>query len=416
MKAFSFTGLWKHGDFLRLWVSETVGAFGRQVTGLALPTVAILLLGAGPFEMGILGSLQMLAFPILGLAVGVWVDRWRRRPIMVIANLGRMIALGSIPLAFMFGILGLYQLYLVAAVVGVFTVFFDVAYQSYLPALIDRADLVEGNAKLETSQSAAQVGGPALAGFLIQMVGGARAIAADAAAFLVSALFLWSIKKEEPSPSSSSSDTDPSFLLELKEGAQVVFKNPTLTRIAGCTATSNFGASMSFTVFLIFVYDQLLLSAEVIGIVFGLASIALLIGAILASRVAKAIGLGRALALSTLLFGISTLGLPFALFGSPILVLVVFHMIGNFGLPIYNINQVSLRQAITPDRLQGRMNATMRTIVWGTIPVGSFIGGTLGAQIGIVWTIVVGGAMTAMAVVWIIFGPVISMKKSPEPF
>jgi len=107
MKPFSFTGLWKHGDFLRLWVSETVGAFGRQVTGLALPTVAILLLGAGPFEMGILGSLQMLAFPILGLAVGVWVDRWRRRPIMVIANLGRMIALGSIPLAFVFGVLGL---------------------------------------------------------------------------------------------------------------------------------------------------------------------------------------------------------------------------------------------------------------------------------------------------------------------
>ncbi len=415
MKAFSFTGLWKHGDFLRLWASETVGAFGRQITGLALPTIAILLLGAGPFEMGILGSLQMLAFPILGLAVGVWVDRWRRRPIMVIANLGRMIALGSIPLAFMFGVLGLYQLYLVAAVVGVFTVFFDVAYQSYLPALIDRADLVEGNAKLETSQSAAQVGGPALAGFLIQMAGGARAIAADAAAFLVSAVFLWSIKKEEPSPSSSPSGTDPGFLLELKEGAQVVFKNPTLTRIAGCTATSNFGASMSFTVFLIFAYDQLLLSPEVIGIVFGLASVALLIGAILASRVAKAIGLGRALALSTLLFGISTLGLPLALFGPPILVLIVFQMIGNFGLPIYNINQVSLRQAITPDRLQGRMNATMRTIVWGTIPLGSFMGGIVGAQIGVVQTIVIGGVVTALSVLWIVFGPVISLEKSPDP-
>jgi len=415
LKALSLGGLWKHGDFLRLWLSETVGAFGRQITGLALPTVAILMLGAGPFEMGILGSLQMLAFPILGLAVGVWVDRWRRRPIMIVANLGRMVALGSIPVSFVFGVLDLYQLYLVAAVVGVFTVFFDVAYQSYLPALIDRADLVEGNAKLETSQSAAQVGGPAIAGFLIQIMGGAKAIALDAAAFLVSAVFLSSIKKDEPKPPSSSSSNAPSFLQELKEGAQVVFKNPTLTRIAGCTATSNLGASMAFTVFLIFAYDQLLLSPEVIGIIFGLSSVALLVGAILASRVAKVLGLGWALAMSTLLSGVSVLGLPLALFGQPIIILIIFQMIGNFGLPIYNINQVSLRQAITPDRLQGRMNATMRTIVWGTIPLGSFIGGILGAQIGVVWTIVVGGAMTAMAVVWIIVGPVISLKKSPEP-
>jgi len=289
LKLATLGGLWRHPDFLRLWLSETVGAFGRQVTGLALPTVAILLLGAGPFEMGILGALSVLAFPVLGLLVGVWADRWRRRPIMVAANLGRMIALGSIPSAFVFRVLHLYQLYVVAAIVGVFTVFFDVAYQSYLPSLVDRADLVEGNAKLEVSQSGAQVAGPALAGFLIQAIGAAKAIAVDAGAFLTSAVVLLSIRKPEPKPSPSSSDSDPNFIGELKEGAQVVTKNPVLTRIAACTATSNLGGSIAFTVFLIFAYNQLKLTPEIVGIIFALGSVGLLAGAVLAARVARGV-------------------------------------------------------------------------------------------------------------------------------
>ncbi len=408
-------GLWRHPDFLRLWLSETVGAFGRQVTGLALPTVAILLLGAGPFEMGILGALSVLAFPVLGLLVGVWADRWRRRPIMVAANLGRMIALGSIPSAFVFGVLHLYQLYVVAAIVGVFTVFFDVAYQSYLPSLVDRADLVEGNAKLEVSQSGAQVAGPALAGFLIQAIGAAKAIAVDAGAFLTSAVVLLSIRKPEPKPSPSSSDSDPNFIGELKEGAQVVTKNPVLTRIAACTATSNLGGSIAFTVFLIFAYNQLKLTPEIVGIIFALGSVGLLAGAVLAARVARGVGLGWALAVATVVGGIAALGVPLALVGSPVLVLAALQVLGGFCLPIYNINQVSLRQAITPDRLQGRMNATMRTIVWGTIPVGSFIGGILGTQIGVVATIMIGGVVYVLAAAWILLGPVISLNETPAP-
>jgi len=396
-------------------LSETVGAFGRQVTGLALPTVAILLLGAGPFEMGILGALSVLAFPVLGLLVGVWADRWRRRPIMVAANLGRMIALGSIPSAFVFGVLHLYQLYVVAAIVGVFTVFFDVAYQSYLPSLVDRADLVEGNAKLEVSQSGAQVAGPALAGFLIQAIGAAKAIAVDAGAFLTSAVVLLSIRKPEPKPSPSSSDSDPNFIGELKEGAQVVTKNPVLTRIAACTATSNLGGSIAFTVFLIFAYNQLKLTPEIVGIIFALGSVGLLAGAVLAARVARGVGLGWALAVATVVGGIAALGVPLALVGSPVLVLAALQVLGGFCLPIYNINQVSLRQAITPDRLQGRMNATMRTIVWGTIPVGSFIGGILGTQIGVVATIMIGGVVYVLAAAWILLGPVISLKETPAP-
>jgi len=297
--------------------------------------------------------------------------------------------------------------------VGVFTVFFDVAYQSYLPSLVDRADLVEGNAKLEVSQSAAQVAGRALAGFLIRVIGAAKAIAVDAGAFLTSAVVLLSIRKPEPKPSPNSSGSDPGFIAELKEGAQVVFKNPILMRIAACTATSNLGGSIAFTVFLIFAYNQLKLTPEMVGIIFAVGSVGLLIGALVAAKVAKRLGLGWALAIAIIVGGIAVLGVPLALVASPILVLAILQAFGGFWLVLYNINQVSLRQAITPDRLQGRMNATMRTIVWGTIPAGSFIGGILGTQIGVMMTIVTGGILATLGAAWILFGPVISLKETP---
>src|SRR2546425_10393552 len=172
--------LWRHADFLKLWTGETVSVFGSQVTLLAVPTVAILILHAGPFQVGLLSALEFLAFPTLGLVAGVYADRLRRRPIMIVCDLGRMLALGSIPLAFVLNLLTLEQLYIVALLTGVFTVFFDVSYQSYLPALVDRPNLIEGNTKLEITRSTAQVAGPAVAGLLIQWIGAAKAVAGDA--------------------------------------------------------------------------------------------------------------------------------------------------------------------------------------------------------------------------------------------
>lgn len=241
--------LWRHRDFQRLWFGDTVSQFTAQVTQLALPTVAILLLGASAFQMGLLGTLQLLSFPTLGLFVGVWADRYRRRPIMIVANLGRMFALGSIPIFTILGLLSLNLLYVVAVITGVCAVFFDVSYQSYLPVLIDKADLVEGNSKLQLSASAGQVAGPALAGFLIDLVGAAKAIAVDAGGFLTSALALLSIRKPETKPQSL---TSPDFFSEMKEGARVVLGSRVLSGIAGCTATSNLGSSMAFVVLLIF--------------------------------------------------------------------------------------------------------------------------------------------------------------------
>lgn len=402
--------LWRHRDFQRLWFGDTVSQFTAQVTQLALPTVAILLLGASAFQMGLLGTLQLLSFPTLGLFVGVWADRYRRRPIMIVANLGRMFALGSIPILTILGLLSLNLLYVVAVITGVCTVFFDVSYQSYLPVLIDKADLVEGNSKLQLSASAGQVAGPALAGFLIDLVGAAKAIAVDAGGFLTSALALLSIRKPETKPQSSAS---PDFFSEMKEGARVVLGSRVLSGIAGCTATSNLGSSMAFVVLLIFAYRDLKLSPSLVGVIFSIGSLGVLFGAWVAGSTAKKLGLGRSIAISSIA-GIGILIVPLALYEPPVLVLAAGQLIAGALTAIYNINQVSLRQAITPDRLQGRMNATMRTIVWGTIPLGSFLGGVLGESIGVVLTIALGAVISMLALFWILLSPVIRLKSIPE--
>ena len=408
--------LWRHPDFLKLWAGETVSVFGSQVTVLAVPTVAILILHAGPFQVGILSALEFLAFPTLGLVAGVYADRLRRRPIMIVCDIGRALALGSIPVAFVLQLLTLEQLYLVALLTGIFTVFFDVSYQSYLPALVDRPNLIEGNTKLEITRSTAQVAGPAVAGFLIQLIGGARAVAVDALSFLLSALALALIKKPEPEPRPSTASGTAGFIPEMREGIEVVFGSPILWRIAGCTATSNLGANMIFgAVFLIFAYRRLHLSAGVVGIIFAVSSVGGLVGALLAAGVARRLGIGPTLGFAPVVGGLAVLATPIALVGAPILVLAAAGFIEGLTVPIYNISQVSLRQAITPDRVQGRMNATMRTIVWGTIPLGAFIGGILGTSIGLVQTIVLGGIVSVAAALWILLGPVIRLKEQPAP-
>ena len=408
--------LWRHPDFLKLWAGDTVSQFGSQVTLLAVPTVAILVLHAGPFQVGVLSALEFLAFPTLGLVAGVYADRLRRRPIMIGCDLGRMLALGSIPAAFLLDALTLEQLYIVALLTGIFTVFFDVSYQSYLPVLVDRPNLLEGNTKLEISRSVAQVSGPAIAGFLIQWIGGAKAVAADALSFLASAVALSLIRKPEPQPKPMIASGATGFVPELKEGLEVVFKNPILWRIAGCTATFNLGSNMVFgAVFLVFAYRQLRLSAATVGIVFAVGSIGGLAGALLAARVARQLGIGPTLALATAIGGLALLAIPAAQLIAPVPLLAGLGFLQGLTGPIYNIAQVSLRQAITPDRVQGRMNATMRTIVWGTMPLGAFIGGILGTAIGLVQAIVLGGILSTVAALWIVLGPVIRLKEQPAP-
>jgi MFS family permease len=413
LKSLSYGRLWSHRDFNRLWFSDTVSQIGNQFTSLALPILAVLSLHAGAFEIGLLMALQTLFFPILGLFVGVWADRLRKRPIMVVCNLGRMAGLASIPLAFFLSSLTLYQLYAVAAVNGVFTVFFEICYQSYLPVLIDREDLVEGNSKLQTSASGAQVVGPALAGFIYQLVGGAITITVDAIGYLISALSLISIRKPEAKPESNSPTGHPDFLEEMKEGIRIVFDNPTLWRITACTATSNFGSAIVGAVFVIFLLNILSFSPVLIGLLGTVGAVGFLLGTVVTPIVTKRLGLGIAIAIPA---GITVINMaaPLAIYGHAFLIVGTIGLITGIMLPIYNINQVSLRQTIVPDRIQGRMNATVRTINWGTMPVGAIIGGTLGITVGVIGTILIGGALQGAAVLWIVSKHVIHLKEMPK--
>lgn len=406
--------LWRDRDFLKLWGGQGISELGSQVSQLALPTVAILLLHATPFQVGLLATFEFLAFPVLGLFAGVWVDRLRRRRIMIACDVGRMLALASVPIAFVFNILTIPQLYVVGLITGVGTVFFDVAYQSYLPSLISRGDLVEGNTKLQVTGSVAQMAGPAVAGFLIQLVGPARAVVADATSFLVSVLSLAWIRKPEPSPKPVTGSAPTSFRGEMWEGIQVVFGNPTIWKIAGSTSTSNLGSNILFAVYLIFAYRVLHLSPGLIGVIFGAGAVGGLIGALSASWIARHIGLGPTLFVTIVVGGLATVLIPLAQYGFAVPLLFAASVIGSFVNPVYNINQVSLRQAITPDRVQGRMNATVRTVIWGTIPIGAFIGGVIGNEFGLLPAMYVGVAVQVFAGFWILLGPV-RLREQPQP-
>ena len=233
--------LWRHRDFMALWSGQTVSEVGSSVTVLALPLLAVISLDATTFEVGLLTACTSLAFLLVALPAGAWVDRWRRKPVLVWGDLGRVVLLGSIPVAKAFGVLGLPQLYVVASLTGVLTVFFDVAYQSYLPALVEPDQLVDANGKIGASQSFAQVAGPAVAGVLVAGLGAAYAVVVDAISFLVSAGATSTIRRPEPEPPPRAAGRR--LRDEIREGLAFVVRHPILKRIVGCTATSNFFSS-----------------------------------------------------------------------------------------------------------------------------------------------------------------------------
>jgi MFS family permease len=410
-------GLWRHAGFMKLWGAETISQLGTQVTLLALPLTAVLVLHATPFEVGLLGTAEFLPFLLVGLPAGVWVDRMRRRPILVAGDLGRAVALGTIPLAYELGVLHIVQLYVVAFISGICTVFFDVAYQSYLPSLVERDQLVEGNSKLEISRSGAQLAGPGLAGGLIQLVKAPVAILVDALSYVGSAIFVFTIRQAEPPVPKHGPDGEPhpSMKKQIGEGLRYVFRHPLLRPIAFCTATSNFFGPMALAILILFAVRVLGLTPGAIGIIFAIGNSGFLLGAFLSDRVARRFGLGRSIIGAAVLFGLSGLLLPLATPSRAWVVLIAASLFGGFGSVVYNINQVSLRQAITPERMQGRMNATIRFVIWGTIPIGSFIGGVLGGTIGLRPTLWVAGIGGLFAFVPPLLSPVRRLRHIPEP-
>lgn len=411
--------LFHHPNFVKLWVGDTISQFGSQVSLLAIPLVAINFLGASAFAVALLGVLEFLPFLLFTLPAGAWVDRLQRRPILIIADLGRAVALASIPIAYALGSLTIAQLYVVAFAMGILTVFFDVAYQAYLPSLVERDQLVDGNGKLQTSESAAQIGGPGLGGFLIGVLTAPVAVAADALSYFASALFVFTIwGSEAPIPPSESALGSPAerlrrFGAEIREGFAYVVQHPYLRSIAACTSVSNLFSSLAGSIFLVYVVRVLGLDAIRIGLVFSLGSFGTLAGALVASRIAGRIGVGRTIVLAMALNGPAGLLVAIAPIGGAEPFLIASVALHGFGALVYNINQVSFRQAITPERIQGRMNATMRFLVWGTMPIGGLIGGILATVFGLSPTIWVGAILGFTPVLFVVFSPVRSLKTMP---
>ncbi len=387
-------------EFNKLWAGQTISLLGSAVTLFAVPTLAVLVLHATPVQVGALTAIGGVPFPVLGMFVGVLADRLPRRKIMIVADVVRFAALATIPAAAACGVLHLPQLYAVELVSGAASAFFGITYQSYLPVIVAADRLTDANVKLEFSNSGSMMAGSALAGALIQWLGAAAAIAVDALSYLASVLTLLWIRTPEAAHAGPALSVR-QCLREMQEGVGIVLQSSDLRWIAGATGTTNFGGSVVGAVALIYAYRILHLQPGPLGVVFGLAEVGF-VGALFAARLRARLGLRATLMASLSLAAIGLGGMLLAGLGAPYVVLFATSAIVAVAVPVYNVNQISYRQALVDIRLQGRMNATLRTIVWGTMPLGALAGGYLGGGIGIPATIGVGSAICCLAVLWLI--------------
>ncbi len=414
--------LWSHRDFLKLWTGETISLVGDQFTGLAIPIIAVYIIlanvdtkVAAPL-LGILFACLTAPFLLFGLVVGVWVDRHRPRRIMMSADAARLVLVGLVPVAAVLNFLSMPLLYFVAFFHGTFTVFFDVAYQAYIPALVERKQIVDANSKLETSRSTSTLVGPGLAAIAIRLISAPLSMIFDSLSFLASFLFLSRIRRTEVKPTRLPGST---MLREAKEGLSVVLGDSRLRYIAGCTATLNFFGNAVGAIFLLFLTRNLGFTLGEATLLFGflaiVGGIGSLGGALYASRIADRLGVGRTIVLSAFVSGASGLGVAVATHSNAALLFAGTQFLGGATGVIYNINQVSFRQAIVPLRLQGRMNATMRFIVWGTLPLGAISGGLLGQALGLYPAIVLTALGGLLGFLWVLLSPVWRLKTIPEP-
>jgi len=404
-------GLWRHADFLKLWSAQSISQIGTQISGIALPLVALYALHATAFEVAALGTVEFLPFLLFTLPAGVWVDRLQRRLIMVIADFGRALSLGSIPVAAAIGHLTLAQLYIAGFVTGTLTVFFDVSYQSYLPSIVDRSRLVDGNAKLEITRSGAQVTGPGIGGLLVHAITAPYTMIADALSYLWSASFLFAIRGQEEVPERDADS--PSMLRELIAGIRYLVGHRYWRPISMSTATFNFFSNVAFAIFVVYMVRRLHMSALAIGLTFSLSSAGGLAAAFFAQKIGTALGIGRTILLGSVVGGLPLVVIPLAPASFPIPFLVAAFVFVEFGIVIYNVSGISLTQALVPERLLGRVNASRRFIVWGTIPLGSLVSGALATWIGLRPTLFVGTIGCMLATLPIAFSAVRHVQELP---
>ncbi|HEY6793859.1 MAG TPA: MFS transporter [Kineosporiaceae bacterium] len=411
------------GDLRRLRAGQTVSMFGDEVTAVALPTVALLTLHATPLQFGLLTAATYLPYPLLGLQVGAWVDRMRRRRVMVMADVVRFTAIASIPLAAFAGALTITHLFVVGLVVGTASLYFNAAYQAYLPSIVDADQITIANVKLSVSETGAQVGGPPLAGLLIGALGAAGALAVDAASFLVSVASLRFIRRAEPGPARDrerrTSPAPPrrvrrrprrqrgALRREIREGLQVVFTDPLIRGLTLTSALSNLGRGMCLELFLLFAYDGLRLTPGTASLVLAVGNLGSLAGSLTSGRVTAALGLGPALRIGSLLKGLPWVLAPLTLLAPPVPVSMAMILVSSYFVPISNVTTVSIRQSLVSRELQGRVASTTRTVTRTMVPLSAVLGGVLanvstaalGQRAGLAVVLAVGGLLWTSATV-----------------
>jgi MFS transporter len=367
-------GALRYRDFRLFWAARAISVAGDRISLLALPTVAILILHASPAQVGFLNAAGTLAWPALALFAGVWVDRLRRRRILVSTDLLRAALLGSIPVSFALGHLSLLQLILVAALVGGLTVFFDLAATAHVPSLVPRAQWADANAKLEVAQQAVATGAPGLAGLLITLLSAPFAIIVDAVSFLCSGLLIAATDSRHPSLQVDRR----SLLSEAAEGIRFLIRDRALVRITLGAAVSNVGVMMALALQLLFLYRVMHLSPVVVGACFAVGSLASLVGALYNRRIMNRLGVYRTLVLSTFIEGIAYILIPGGTLLPVIPLLLGALVLSGFFNTTWNVSVTTFRQTRIAPPLMGRVGAAGRVIGYGALPVGSLLGGFLG--------------------------------------
>ena len=407
-------GLLREREFRLFWLGQTVSVFGDQVSYLALPLVAVLVLNADPGQMGLLTAVGLAPHLLFSLPAGAWLDRIRRRRrVMILADIARAVAILVIPAAFVANALSMPLLLLVAFVIGTITVIFDIGWMTIFATVARRDQYVEANALLNASRSVSAVGGPAIAGILIEVLRAPLALVVDGVSFLVSAVFLGRIRAPDP-------DVDPepgSIRAQLAAGMVFLFRDPIMRpSVLALAAVSLFNFAYA-ALFVLFATRHLGLEPGILGIALGTAAIGGVVGAILAPRIGRRLGIGGAFVLTMFVFPASAILVPLAEgMPMPVILGMLFaaEFIGGFGVIVLDINAGSMLIARTPERLRGRGSGAFKTINWGVRPIGALLGGFLGGLIGVRETLFVVIVAQLVGLLFFVGSPVPGLRELPE--
>lgn len=402
-------------NFTTFWAGHAMSQLGAQIGQLALPVLAVAMLHATEFQVGVLNAAGLVAFLVVGLPAGAWVDRWLKRRTMIAADLARAAAMAAVPLLWWGGMLQIWHLYVIAVIAGTATVFFEVSYQSYVPVLVAPGNVGQANSKLEATAQIARIGGPAAGGLVLTVVTAPVLFVGEAVGYLLSAVFLARTRDREVAVLAA--DRRP-LTAEIKEGLAYVVRHPLISRIAACTGAMNFCGMLIFTMMPVLILRDLGLGPQGMGLIMGAGAVGGLLGAVAAPRLAGWLGEGTVIPLCAVASSVFLVPVPVAAMvaqpGTGLALLLLHEFCFGFVVLVYNIMQLSMRQRVCPPRLLGRMNASIRFVVWGVMPLAALASGFLAEHIGLAAVIWIGTAGSFLAAAPVVFSPLLGMRKLPD--